>query len=133
MDYILNSVLFLLIAIQVFGVPQGFAALKAALISIPIALIGRLVSVAAPVTAMRLRAKFMRGLVPILTWSGLRGGISIALALSLPPMADKGYLLAATYAVVVFSTLVQGLTMRRLLVWYGVGPTPMRQPSPAVR
>jgi CPA1 family monovalent cation:H+ antiporter len=133
MDYILNSVLFLLIAIQVFGVPQGFAALKAALISIPIALFGRLVSVAAPVTAMRLRAKFMRGLVPILTWSGLRGGISIALALSLPPIADKGYLLAATYAVVVFSTLVQGLTMRRLLVWYGVGPTPTRQPSPAAR
>jgi CPA1 family monovalent cation:H+ antiporter len=137
MDYILNAVLFLAMALQVFGVPQGYAALKAGLISIPIALFGRLVSVAVPVTAMRFRAKFMRGLVPILTWSGLRGGISIALALSLPQTPDKGYLLAATYAVVVFSTLVQGLTVRRLLVWYGVAggssATPTRRPSPATR
>jgi CPA1 family monovalent cation:H+ antiporter len=138
MDYILNAVLFLLMALQVFGVPQGVAAVKAGLVAIPIALVGRLVSVAAPVTAMRVRGRPMRGLVPILTWSGLRGGISIALALSLPPVEGKGYVLAATYAVVVFSTLVQGLTMRRLLLSYGVGEdagivTPTRQPSREAR
>jgi len=120
-DYILNAVLFLLIALEVFGVPQGIGAVKAGLVAIPIALAGRLVSVAGPVTAMRVRYTFIRGLVPILTWSGLRGGISVALALSLPPMRGKGYLLAATYGVVLFSILVQGLTMRRLLVFYGVG------------
>jgi len=135
MDYILNAVLFLLIALQVFGLPQGVAAVKAGLVAIPIALVGRLVSVAAPVTAMRVAGRTMPGLVPILTWSGLRGGISIALVLSLPPVPGKDYLLAATYAVVVFSALVQGLTMKRLLLFYGVGEdagavTPTRQPSP---
>lgn len=120
-DYVLNAVLFLLIALEVFGVPQGIGAVKAGLLTIPIALVGRAVSVALPVSAMRVRARFERGIVPILTWSGLRGGISVALALSLPAMPGKGYLLAATYAVVVFSILVQGLTMRRLLVYYGVG------------
>jgi Na+:H+ antiporter len=55
------------------------------------------------------------------TWSGLRGGISVALVLSLPHFPGKETFLASTYAVVVFSVLVQGLTVRRLLVYYGVG------------
>jgi Na+:H+ antiporter len=120
-DYVLNAVLFLLIALEVFGVPQGIGGVVAGLLAIPIALVGRAISVAAPVTAMRLRQPFMRGIIPILTWSGLRGGISVALALSLPSLPGKGYLLAATYAVVVFSILIQGVTMRRLLAHYGVG------------
>lgn len=122
-DYVLNAVLFLLIALEVFGVPQGWAALRAGLAAIPIALIGRAISVALPVLAMRRSGDFIRGIVPILTWSGLRGGISVALALSLPQFPAKHAILAATYAVVVFSILVQGLTMRRLLTHYGVrGP-----------
>jgi CPA1 family monovalent cation:H+ antiporter len=127
MDYVLNAVLFLLIALEMFGVPQGVGAVKASLAAIPIALLARFVSVALPVSAMRARRSFRHGLIPILTWAGLRGGISVALVLSLPPLATKGYLLAATYGVVVFSILVQGLTMRRLLVHYGVGAT-TRQP-----
>ena len=55
----------------------------------------------------------------MLTWSGLRGGISVALVLSLPQFPSRDLLLASTYAVVVFSILVQGLTMRRVLVHYG--------------
>jgi CPA1 family monovalent cation:H+ antiporter len=70
---------------------------------------------------MQVRQRFVPGIVPILTWGGLRGGISVAMALSLPSFAAKGLLLTCTYAVVVFSILVQGLTMRRLLVRYGVG------------
>jgi CPA1 family monovalent cation:H+ antiporter len=120
-DYVLNAVLFLLIALELFAVPPGIGGLLAGLLAIPIALAGRAVAVAIPVTAMRLRQPFMRGIIPILTWSGLRGGISVALVLSLPPLPGKEYLLAATYAVVVFSILVQGVTMRRLLAHYGVG------------
>ena len=59
----------------------------------------------------------------MLTWSGLRGGISVALVLSLPRFPGKEILLASTYAVVVFSVLAQGLTVRRVLVYYGVGDT----------
>ena len=131
----LNAVLFLLIALEVFGVPQGWSALRAGLVAIPIALIARAVSVALPVFAMRRSGDFMRGIVPILTWSGLRGGISVALALSLPPFPGKHSILAATYAVVVFSILVQGLTMRRVLTYYGVGGSPPgddRAATPAV-
>jgi CPA1 family monovalent cation:H+ antiporter len=120
-DYVLNAVLFLLIALEVFGVPQGWTALGAGVVAIPIALIARAVSVALPVVAMRRSGDFMPGIVPILTWSGLRGGISVALALSLPPFPAKHVILAATYGVVVFSILVQGLTMRRVLAYYGVG------------
>jgi CPA1 family monovalent cation:H+ antiporter len=126
MDYVLNAVLFLLIALEMFAVPQGIGAVKASLAAIPIALLARFVSVAVPVSAMRARRGFRQGLIPILTWAGLRGGISVALVLSLPPLASKGYLLAATYGVVVFSIIVQGLTMRRLLVHYGVGATTPR-------
>jgi CPA1 family monovalent cation:H+ antiporter len=122
-DYVLNAVLFLLIGMELFSVPQGALAFRAALLAVPIALIARAVSVALPVLAMKRAGGFTRGIVPILTWSGLRGGISVALALSLPEFAAKPYLLAATYAVVVFSILVQGLTMRRVLMHYGVGAT----------
>jgi CPA1 family monovalent cation:H+ antiporter len=123
-DYVLNAVLFLLIALQIFDVPQGMAAVRAGLLAIPIVLAARAISVALPIAALRLRLGVGRGIVPILTWSGLRGGISVALVLSLPAIEGKAYLLAATYAVVVFSILVQGLTTRRLLVFYGVGATP---------
>ena len=62
----------------------------------------------------------MRGLIPILTWSGLRGGISVAMALSLPHVPSRDLVLTCTYAVVVFSILVQGLTVRKILVHYRV-------------
>lgn len=128
-DYMLNAVLFLLIALEVFGLPAGWLPLRAGLVAIPIALAARALSVAVPVTAMRRHGRFSRGAIPILTWSGLRGGISVAMALSLPRFPQREYLLAATYAVVVFSILVQGLTVRRLLVYYGVG----EEQQPAAR
>ena len=120
-DYILNAVLFLLIGLEVFGVAAEPTVVAAGLVAIPVALIARWLSVALPIWALGRRGGFIRGLIPILTWSGLRGGISVALALSLPQFPGKDHILAATYAVVVFSILVQGLTTRQLLVYYRVG------------
>ena len=120
-DYILNAVLFLLIGLEVFGVVAEPKVVAAGLLAIPAALIARWLSVAVPIWALGRRGGFIRGLIPILTWSGLRGGISVALALSLPQFPGKDHILAATYSVVVFSILVQGLTTRRLLVYYRVG------------
>ncbi len=121
MDEILNAVLFLLIGLEVFTISGGPRTFGAALLSIPVTLLGRLISVAIPAAAMKLRGQFRRGLVPLLTWSGLRGGISVAMVLSLPRFPARDLLIACTYAVVVFSILVQGLTVRRVLEYYGVG------------
>ncbi len=120
-DEILNAVLFLLIGLEFLAIPDLSAVIVAGLLSVPIALAARMVSVALPVAAMSVRGRFMRGIIPILTWSGLRGGISVALVLSLPRFPAKDLLLACTYAIVVFSILVQGLTVRRVLVHYRVG------------
>jgi CPA1 family monovalent cation:H+ antiporter len=120
-DEVLNAVLFLLIGLEFLAVPVQLLVMAAGLLCIPIALAARLVSVAIPVAAMSVRGRFVRGIVPVLTWSGLRGGISVAMVLSLPRFPARDLLLACTYAVVVFSILVQGLTVRRVLVYYGIG------------
>jgi CPA1 family monovalent cation:H+ antiporter len=120
-DEILNAVLFLLIGLEFLAVTVQPMVLVAAVLAVPIVLSARWIAVAIPVTAMRVSARFMRGIVPVLTWSGLRGGISVALVLSLPRFPARDLILACTYAVVIFSILVLGLTVRRVLVHYGVG------------
>jgi CPA1 family monovalent cation:H+ antiporter len=120
-DEILNAVLFLLIGLEFLAVPARPRVLTAGLLTVPIALAARLVSVAIPVAAMSIRGRFVHGIVPVLTWSGLRGGISVAMVLALPRFPARDLLLACTYVVVVFSILVQGLTVRRVLVYYGIG------------
>jgi Na+:H+ antiporter len=114
-DEILNSVLFLLIGLEVLviGVYYQYAGL--ALLAIPIVLLARFISVGIPIKLLSLREKFTEGAITILTWGGLRGGISVALALSLPNNEYKPVILATTYAVVVFSIIVQGLTMQKLV------------------
>lgn len=114
-DEILNSVLFLLIGLEVLvlGFDPAFAWLSLA--SIPLALLARFLAVVLPVMVLRTRQKFAPGTIPVLTWGGLRGGISIALALSLPDVAEKPAVLAATYAVVVFTIVVQGLSLRTVV------------------
>lgn len=114
-DEILNSVLFLLIGLEVLVLrfEPAFAWLAAA--SIPLVLLARFLAVSIPVIALQSRQFFVPGTIPVLTWGGLRGGISIALALSLPEVAEKPALLAATYAVVVFTIVVQGLSLRALV------------------
>jgi CPA1 family monovalent cation:H+ antiporter len=123
-DEILNAVLFLLLGLELLTFTAERHVIGAALLAIPITLLARLVSVAAPVSAMSFRGRAVRGLIPILTWSGLRGGISVAMALSLPHGPARELVLAATYAVVVFSILVQGLTVRKVLVYYRISEPP---------
>ncbi|MBX3502616.1 MAG: sodium:proton antiporter [Alphaproteobacteria bacterium] len=112
LDEILNSLLFLLIGLEVLILRFDLSLGGFALAAIPIALLARLAAVATPVTLLRLFGKrFTRGTTMVLTWGGLRGGISVALALSLPENEVKPVILAATYAVVLFSIIVQGLTL----------------------
>jgi CPA1 family monovalent cation:H+ antiporter len=120
-DGILNAVLFLMLGLGVLALPAGVKNLEAGLLAIPITIVARFISVALPITAMRAGGELTRGLVPVLTWSGLRGGISVAMVLSLPQFPGKSVLLTATYSVVVFTIVVQGLTVPRLLRYYGIG------------
>ncbi len=119
MDEILNAVLFLLLGLEVLSVPAGLNGVSAGILLIPVVLAARLASVAFPIFALRLPRPSARGLIPVLTWGGLRGGLPVAMVLSLPSFPAKGLLLVSTYAIVVFSIVVQGLTMKRLLARYG--------------
>jgi CPA1 family monovalent cation:H+ antiporter len=115
-DEILNSLLFLLVGLELLEMPlePRFGLVAAA--AIPIVLVARLASVLAPsLVLMRLRREFGRETIPVLTWSGVRGGLSIALALAVPDSPEKPLLLAVTYAVAIFSIVVQGLTLGRLV------------------
>jgi len=109
-DEILNSVLFLAIGLEVLVVQFEPSLAPMALAAVPIVLVARLVAVSLAVTALSFRTRFVKGTIPILTWGGVRGGISIALALSIPAVTEKPMILAATYLVVLFTIVVQGLS-----------------------
>jgi CPA1 family monovalent cation:H+ antiporter len=113
-DHILNAALFLLIGLQGIALLGRPGLLLVGLATVPLVLIARAVSVAPPLAAWRGLLSF-RQAFPLLTWGGLRGGICIAMALSLPQTPIRDVVLVATYVVVMFSVLVQGLTVERLI------------------
>ena len=115
MDEILNAVLFLLIGLEVLVLATKGSYLIAGLVMIPVVLLARFISVGLPVTFMRCIRDFSPNAVKIMTWGGLRGGISVALALSIPSGSEREALLTVTYIIVIFSILVQGLTIARLV------------------
>jgi CPA1 family monovalent cation:H+ antiporter len=114
-DEILNAVLFVLIGLELMLISLADQYLLAALLIIPTVLLARLISVGVPIGLLSLKYQFSPGVVKVLTWGGLRGGISVALALSLPAGPERNVILTVTYFVVVFSILVQGLSIGRLV------------------
>jgi len=117
-DEILNAVLFVLIGLEILIITFESQLLIAGGISIIIVLFARFVSVGIPVLVIRKFRELTPGVTRILTWGGLRGGISVALALSLPASPERETILTITYCVVVFSILVQGLTIGKLIKRY---------------
>jgi Na+:H+ antiporter len=114
-DEILTIVLFLLIGLELLVLPIERGWLVAGVLAIPIVLAARWLSVAGIIGPLRWVQAQSQGTIAVLTWGGLRGGISVAMALSLPANDSRSLVLALTYFVVVFSILVQGLTAGRVI------------------
>ncbi len=114
LDEILNTVLFVLIGMEALIIPYSPNVIIAALGTVVITLIARLLAVGVPVAVLKSLFALPKGSWQVLTWGGLRGGISVALALSLPLGSERNIVLALTYAVVVFSILVQGLSIGKV-------------------
>ena len=110
-DEFLNALLFVLIGVEVLVLDWNGTFLLAGAVAIPLILVARFVSVGLPVTLMRNWRKFSPHAVKLMTWSGLRGGISVALALAIPVGTERDLIITVTYIVVCFSIIVQGLTI----------------------
>lgn len=123
-DDILNALLFVLMGLEVVRLPLSRHTVVAGALAVPLVLVGRWASVAAPIGLLARRARFARGTITVLTWGGLRGGISIALALSTPEQPAKNLIVTMTYFVVTFSILVQGLTLGRVARRFSPAATP---------
>lgn len=120
-DGVLNAILFLMIGLEVLALDWDAGKVLAGVLAVPLVLAVRGVSVGTWIGLLRARRSFSPHVVKILTWGGIRGGISVALALSLPPGPAREVLLSATYVVVAFSILVQGLTMAPFARRYAAG------------
>ena len=113
-DEVLNALLFLMIGLEVALLHFPLRALLLALAAIPLVLVARLIAVGLPIATLPFGKTLSVRTIPFFTWAGVRGGISVALALALPDGEAKPTILAATYAVVLFTIIVQGSTLGAL-------------------
>jgi CPA1 family monovalent cation:H+ antiporter len=120
-DEILNAILFMLVGLEVILISVGRPEIVLGAVAIVAVLAARWISVVIPVSVLGKVTSFEKGTVVLMTWGGLRGGLSIAMALSLPPGPIKEMILPVTYIVVLFSILVQGLTFRHVLKFVSRG------------
>ncbi|HEY4156800.1 MAG TPA: sodium:proton antiporter, partial [Polyangiaceae bacterium] len=110
-DEVLNALLFMLVGFEVIRLVLTRSLVVVCLLLIPAVLLARLVSVALPLGLLSRKTNFARGTITVLTWGGLRGGVSVALALSLPVGSQHDLIASMTYFVVAFSVLGQGLSL----------------------
>ncbi|HLK97916.1 MAG TPA: sodium:proton antiporter, partial [Hymenobacter sp.] len=120
LDEILNAVLFVLIGLEILILDVSRTTLLVGLVSIVLVLMARWISVGVPLVLLKRYYPFDRQMLRVLTWGGLRGGISVALALSLPESMPRDLLVGVTYVVVVFSIIVQGLSIGPLVKKLGL-------------
>ena len=121
-DELLNAILFLMIGLEVFAIAFTGNALLIGVCAIGLSLLARFAAVSVPVTLLKPFRGFSAGAIRIMTWGGIKGGISVALALSLPDSEWKPVILTTTYIVVLFSIIVQGLTIAPLAKKIGREP-----------
>ncbi len=115
LDSILNALLFTLLGLEVIAIHFNLLNVMVGVMAIGITLFARFISVSIPVVILKNFREFSPKAIRVLTWGGLRGGISVALALSLPSGTERELILIMTYTVVVFSVIIQGLTIGRLV------------------
>jgi CPA1 family monovalent cation:H+ antiporter len=118
LDVLLNYILFVMIGLELLVIDFHRGEVVAGLIGIVVVLVARFLTLGMPVRAFSKRLNFLPHTSMLMTWAGLRGGISIALALSLPSELNRDFFLAVTYIVVVFSIVVQGLTLGKVVDWF---------------
>lgn len=113
-DEILNAVLFLFIGFELLMIKDLKHFMVPGLLAIAVVLFARLISIWVPARFMSLRTRFSPQTIKVLVWGGIRGGVSIALAMSIPKSEYSEIILSITYCVVVFSIIVQGLTIAKV-------------------
>ncbi len=132
-DELLNSVLFLLIGLELVAVVPGVTELAFGLAAIPLTLAARAIAVGGAIKAIPAARLDTPGSGRVLWWGGLRGGISIALALSLPAGPTRDLLLAATFAAVLFSVLIQRATLGKLIDGLQAKDSPCMEETPQTK
>ena len=131
-DEVLNALLFVLMGLEVLVLDISKTTVLAGLAAVVVVLGARAVAVAVPLRVLRIGTAFPKkdGSFPVLVWGGLRGGLSVALALSLPATMPRELLVGLTYVVVVFSIIGQGLTIEPLVRWLGLCVPPAGRGEP---